>query len=143
MSTSSATAGYSSISRENSSSKIVSEFLKYVRPLCLSVCLPVLSVCLSVCQSVPSVCLSVCLSVSSFVCLSVSSSVCLSVYLSITHGKKYLCLLVTVKCVLQVLGTQYMELYSDKEQVVTDKAIAKEFLNEGQTSFFELIFSHL
>jgi hypothetical protein len=33
--------------------------------------------------------------------------------------------------VFQVLGTHYLELYSDKAQVETDKAIAKEFLNEG------------
>ena len=32
----------------------------------------------------------------------------------------------------QVLGTHYLELYSDKAQVETDKAIAVEFLNEGQ-----------
>ena len=32
---------------------------------------------------------------------------------------------------IQVLGTHYLELYSDKAQVETDKAIAKEFLNEG------------
>ena len=31
----------------------------------------------------------------------------------------------------EVLGTHYLELYSDKAQVETDKAIAKEFLNEG------------
>ena len=34
----------------------------------------------------------------------------------------------------QVLGTHYLELYSDKAQVETDKAIAKEFLNDGQIS---------
>ena len=34
----------------------------------------------------------------------------------------------------QVLGTHYLELYSDKAQVETDKAIAKEFLNNGQIS---------
>ena len=32
----------------------------------------------------------------------------------------------------QVLGTHYLELYSDKAQVETDKAVAVEFLNEGQ-----------
>ena len=31
-----------------------------------------------------------------------------------------------------MLGTHYLELYSDKAQVETDKAIAKEFLNEGR-----------
>ena len=33
---------------------------------------------------------------------------------------------------MQVLGTHYLELYSDKAQVETDKAITMEFLKEGQ-----------
>ena len=36
--------------------------------------------------------------------------------------------------IVQVLGTHYLELYSDKAQVEADKAIAMEFLNEGQGS---------
>jgi hypothetical protein len=33
--------------------------------------------------------------------------------------------------IFEVLGTHYLELYSDKAQVETDKAIAMEFLNDG------------